>query len=106
MSATTEKPEFSERYFLGRLPNADGMQAWTLLPKSIRNLTNATWPLAPDFTGCAYPIRMTATTAAGFENNMTTGTWTVFYRPANGLNAIGYYVQNDLALPLGSRAEL
>src|SRR5260370_5377949 len=41
-------------HFLGWLPNADGKQAGLTYVDNL-GTSHTTFPLAPDFTGCAYP---------------------------------------------------
>lgn len=81
-------------HLLGWLPNADGMQAGLTFPNPSGS-PMATWPLAPDFTGCSYPDPDHSYSGGRIEYD--NGKMDGFLTDAsNGLNAIGYYVQQDL----------
>src|SRR5271170_898672 len=81
-------------HLLGWLPNADGKQAGLSYPNPSGG-SSPTWPLAPDFTGCAYgdPDHSYTGGRLQVDNGLMDGFQA---DPANGLNAIGYYVQQDL----------
>src|ERR1700733_247552 len=78
----------------GWLPNADGKQAGLEYPNKTGG-HNATWELAPDFTGCAYGDPDHSYSGARLEVNG--GKMNGFLMPeSSGLNAIGYYREHDL----------
>ncbi len=81
-------------HLLGWLPNANGKQAGLEFPNKTGG-TNATFELAPDFTGCAYPDPDHR--YSGGRTEVNGGKMNGFLQPAsNGLNAIGYYREQDL----------
>jgi phospholipase C len=81
-------------HLFGWLPNANGIQAGLTFPNPAGG-TNATWPLAPDYTGCAYPDPDHSYDGGRLEydNGLMDG---FLLDTANGLNSIGYYTQQDL----------
>lgn len=81
-------------HLFGWLPNANGRQASLEFPNKTGG-TNPTWELAPDFTGCAYPDPDHSYSGGRVEVNG--GKMNGFLMPeSNGLNAIGYYREQDL----------
>jgi phospholipase C len=81
-------------HLLGWLPNANGKQAGLTFPNKSGGL-NQTFELAPDFTGCAYPDPDHSYSGGRVE--VDGGKMDGFLMPAsNGLNAIGYYREQDL----------
>jgi len=81
-------------HLFGWLPNADGKQAGLEYPNKTGG-QNATWELAPDFTGCAYGDPDHSYSGARLEVNG--GKMNGFLQPeSSGLNAIGYYREQDL----------
>lgn len=81
-------------HLLGWLPNADGKQSGlTFLDRT--NGSHATFPLAPDFQGCAYndPDHSYAGSRAEYNNGLCDG-W--LRAGKNDRFAIGYYRQADL----------
>jgi phospholipase C len=81
-------------HLFGWLPNADGKQAGLEFPNKTGG-QNATWELAPDFTGCAYGDPDHSYSGARLEVNG--GKMNGFLQPeSSGLNAIGYYREQDL----------
>jgi phospholipase C len=83
-------------HLFGWLPNADGKQAGlSFPPPSATGSAMPTFPLAPDFTGCAYPDPDHS--YAGGRTQVNNGLMNGFLLDtSNGLNAIGYYVPQDL----------
>lgn len=82
-------------HFLGWLPNADGRQSG--LSFTDRNsVAHSTFPLAPDFQGCAYndPDHSYAGARVAYDNGLCDG-W--LRAGKNDLFPIGYYRQNDLS---------
>jgi phospholipase C len=81
-------------HLLGWLPGADGKQAGLQFPDKT-GVLQSTRELAPDFTGCAYPDPDHS--YAGGRTEVNGGKMDGFLQPAdNGLNAIGYYREQDL----------
>jgi phospholipase C len=81
-------------HLFGWLPNANGRQTNLRFPNKTGG-HNQTFELAPDFTGCAYPDPDHSYEGARIEVNG--GKMDGFLKPAsNGLNAIGYYREQDL----------
>jgi len=81
-------------HLFGWLPNADGKQAGLEYPNKTGG-RSATWELAPDFTGCAYGDPDHSYSGARLEVNG--GKMNGFLMPeSSGLNAIGYYREQDL----------
>jgi phospholipase C len=81
-------------HLLGWLPGADGKQAGLQFPDK-SGVLQSTHELAPDFTGCAYPDPDHS--YAGGRTEVDGGKMDGFLQPAdNGLNAIGYYREQDL----------
>jgi phospholipase C len=81
-------------HLLGWLPNADGKQAGLQFPNKTGG-SNPTHELAPDFTGCAYPDPDHSYSGGRVE--VDGGKMDGFLMPSsNGLNAIGYYREQDL----------
>ncbi len=80
-------------HLLGWLPGADGKQAGLTFPDA-HGLSHATFPLAPDFEGCAYadPDHSYAGGRTQFDNGACDG----FLRTSKDLFPIGYYRQLDL----------
>src|SRR5437879_2741228 len=85
-------------HFWGWLPNADGKQAGQTYI-DLNGVTQSTFPLAPDFTGCAYPDPDHSYNGARteYDNGLMDGFLKV---QANSLFPIGYYLESDL--PLGA----
>jgi phospholipase C len=81
-------------HFMGWLPNADGKQAG-LNYVDLNGVLQTTFPLAPDFTGCAYPDPDHSYNGARteYDNGQMDGFLKV---QANSLFPIGYYVESDL----------
>jgi len=81
-------------HLFGWLPNADGIQAGLSFPNPAGG-TSATWPLAPDYTGCSYPDPDHSYNGGRLEynNGLMNG---FLLDTANGINSIGYYTQQDL----------
>jgi phospholipase C len=81
-------------HFMGWLPNADGKQAG-LNYADLNGVLHGTYPLAPDFTGCAYPDPDHSYNGARteYDNGQMDGFLKV---QANSLFPIGYYVESDL----------
>jgi phospholipase C len=104
-SAATEAPDIQQvvlvmmenrsfDHLLGWLPNADGKQAGLQFPNKTGGYSQ-THELAPDYTGCAYPDPDHSYSGARVE--VDKGKMDGFLKPAsNGLNAIGYYREQDL----------
>lgn len=81
-------------HLFGWLPNSDGRQAGLEFPNKTGGMT-ATHELAPDFTGCAYTDPDHSYDGARMEVNG--GKMNGFLMPeSNGLNAVGYYREQDL----------
>jgi phospholipase C len=81
-------------HIFGWLPNANGIQAG-LSYVNQTGQTEATYPSAPDFTGCAYPDPDHS--YDGGRTEYDSGKMDGFLQPSsNGKNAIGYYVEQDL----------
>ena len=81
-------------HLLGWLPGADGKQAGLQFPDK-SGVLQRTHELAPDFTGCAYPDPDHS--YAGGRTQVDGGKMDGFLQRAdNGLNAIGYYREQDL----------
>lgn len=80
-------------HLLGWLPKANGVQAGLSFPNKSGG-TNTTHELAPDFTGCSYPDPDHSYTGGRIEVNG--GKMNGFLMTNNGLNAIGYYREQDL----------
>jgi phospholipase C len=81
-------------HLLGWLPGADGKQAGLKFPDPTGAL-KATYELAPDFTGCAYPDPDHS--YAGGRTEVAGGKMDGFLKDtSNGMNAIGYYQEKDL----------
>lgn len=81
-------------HLLGWLPNADGKQAGLQFPNKTGG-SEPTFELAPDFTGCKYPVPDHS--YAGGRVEIDAGKMDGFLKPASsGLNAIGYYTEKDL----------
>lgn len=81
-------------HLFGWLPNSDGRQAGLEFPSKTGGKT-ATWELAPDFTGCAYPDPDHS--YQGGRTEVNGGKMNGFLMPeSNGLNAVGYYREQDL----------
>lgn len=81
-------------HLFGWLPGADGRQA-DLTYKDTQGKTHSTFPLAPDFTGCAYddPDHSYSGGRLEYDNGRMDG----FLKPAsNSVFAIGYYRELDL----------
>jgi phospholipase C len=82
-------------HLFGWLPNAHGKQAGLEFPNKTGG-TSKTFELAPDFTGCAYPDPDHS--YSGGREEIDNGKMDGFLMPSsNGLNAIGYYKETDLA---------
>ncbi|MFN2516554.1 MAG: alkaline phosphatase family protein [Pyrinomonadaceae bacterium] len=82
-------------HFLGWLPNADGKQAG-LSYKDRTGLGHPTYPLAPDYQGCAHPDPDHSYEGGRVEYNG--GACDGWLRAGNNdTYAIGYYIQNDLS---------
>jgi phospholipase C len=80
-------------HIMGWLPGADGKQAG-LTYVDASGAAHATYPLAPDFQGCAYADPDHSYDGARVEwNNGACDGWL----RANDLYSIGYYRQEDLA---------
>jgi phospholipase C len=81
-------------HLLGWLPGADGRQAGLHFPDQ-NGVLQATFELAPDFTGCAFPDPDHS--YAGGRIQVDGGKMDGFLKDAaNGMNAIGYYQEKDL----------
>jgi phospholipase C len=81
-------------HFMGWLPNADGKQNG-LTYVDLNGVTQATFSLAPDFTGCGYPDPDHSYNGARTEYD--TGQMDGFLKvQANSLFPIGYYLESDL----------
>jgi phospholipase C len=81
-------------HFLGWLPGADGKQAG-LMYTDAAGAAHPTWPLAPDFQGCAYHDPDHSYEGARVEwNNGACDGW--LRAGKNDLYSIGYYRQQDL----------
>lgn len=81
-------------HLFGWLPNAEGRQAGLQFPNKSGGY-DQTYELAPDFTGCSYPDPDHSYSGGRVEVNG--GNMNGFLTPAsNGLNAVGYYVEQDL----------
>ena len=74
-------------HLLGWLPGADGKQAGLEFTET-SGARHATFELAPDFTGCAYPDPDHS--YAGARTEVDGGKMDGFLK-TSGLNAIGYY---------------
>lgn len=88
-------------HFLGWLPGANGQQAGlTYTDKA--GQPHATYPLAPDYQGCAHPDpdHSYAGGRIEYDNGACDG-W--LRAGSNDIYSIGYYVQKDLAF-LGQAA--
>jgi phospholipase C len=81
-------------HFMGWLPNADGKQNGQIYV-DLNGVLQATFPLAPDFTGCAYPDPDHSYNGARteYDNGLMDGFIKV---QANSLFPIGYYLESDL----------
>jgi phospholipase C len=81
-------------HFLGWVPGADGKQAGLqYLDKS--GTPHATYPLAPDFTGCPHPNPDNSYQGGRVDYDI--GKMDGFLRAgSNDVYAIGYYVETDL----------
>jgi phospholipase C len=81
-------------HLLGWLPGADGKQAG-LTYTDAAGTPHATFPLAPDFQGCAHPDPDHSYDGARVEwNNGACDGW--LRAGANDLYSVGYYVRSDL----------
>jgi phospholipase C len=81
-------------HFLGWLPGADGKQAG-LTYTDAAGTAHQTWPLAPDFQGCAYHDPDHSYEGARVEwNNGACDGW--LRAGKNDLYSIGYYRRQDL----------
>lgn len=80
-------------HLLGWLPNADGKQAGLEFPNKAGGV-DATFELAPDFTGCKYPVPDHS--YGGARTEVDGGKMDGWLKSASGLNAIGYYKEVDL----------
>ena len=80
-------------HFLGWLPGADGRQAGLTFTDAI-GAAHSTFPLAPDFQGCAYTNPDNSFAGGRLEYNE--GACDGWLR-ANGLLSIGYYRSEDLS---------
>ncbi|PWU09806.1 MAG: phospholipase [Terriglobia bacterium] len=81
-------------HFLGWFPNADGKQAGLMYP-DLNNQLHATFPLAPDYTGCAYPDPDHSYDGARTEYD--SGNMDGFLKiQAGSLFPIGYYTESDI----------
>jgi phospholipase C len=80
-------------HLLGWLPNANGKQAGLSFPNKSGG-TNTTHELAPDFTGCSYPDPDHSYSGGRIE--IDGGKMDGFLMTTSGLNAIGYYREQDL----------
>jgi phospholipase C len=81
-------------HLFGWLPNANGRQAGLSYLDNDGN-SHATFPLAPDFTGCAYDDPDHSYSGARLEYDG--GKMDGFLKPAsNSVYAIGYYREQDL----------
>lgn len=88
-------------HFLGWLPGADGKQAGLSYPGR-DGLGHATFPLAPDYQGCAHPDPDHSYEGGRIEyDNGACDGWLL--AGSNDQYTIGYYTQNDLAF-LGNAA--
>ena len=82
-------------HFLGWMPKADGRQAG-LAYTDAAGATHSTYPLAPDFQGCAHPDPDHSYNGGRVQYN--NGACDGFLRSGrNDVYAIGYYRQRDLA---------
>jgi phospholipase C len=82
-------------HFLGWMPKADGRQAG-LTYTDAAGATHSTYPLAPDFQGCAHPDPDHSYNGGRVQYN--NGACDGFLRSGrNDVYAIGYYRQRDLA---------
>lgn len=82
-------------HFLGWVPNSDGVQAGLSYPDRDGTM-KATYPLAPDFQGCAYnDPDHTYTGARQQYNGGACDGW--LRSGANDIFAIGYYLPADLS---------
>jgi phospholipase C len=82
-------------HFLGWMPRADGRQAG-LTYTDAAGTTHSTYPLAPDFQGCAHPDPDHSYNGGRVQYN--NGACDGFLRSGrNDVYAIGYYRQRDLA---------
>src|ERR1700687_280277 len=81
-------------HFMGWLPNADGKQNGQTYV-DLNGVLQATFPLAPDFTGCAYPDPDHSYNGARteYDNGQMDGFLKV---QANSPFPIGYYRESDL----------
>ncbi len=88
-------------HFLGWLPGANGQQAGLTYTDSAGQ-PHATYPLAPDYQGCAHPDpdHSYAGGRIEYDNGACDG-W--LRAGSNDIYSIGYYVQKDLAF-LGQAA--
>jgi len=80
-------------HLLGWLPNANGKQAGLSFPNKSGG-TSPTYELAPDFTGCSYPDPDHSYSGGRVE--IDGGKMDGFLMTTSGLNAIGYYREEDL----------
>ncbi len=88
-------------HFLGWLPGANGRQAG-LSYTDAAGVSHPTYPLAPDYQGCAHPDP--DHTYAGARIEYDNGACDGWLRAGqNDVYAIGYYTQSDLAF-LGNAA--
>jgi phospholipase C len=90
-------------HFLGWLPGADGRQAGLSYADN-SGTSHSTWPLAPDYQGCAHPDPDHS--YAGGRVEYASGACDGWLRAgSNDVFSIGYYTQRDLAF-LGQQAPL
>jgi phospholipase C len=81
-------------HFLGWLPGADGRQA-RLHYVDTHGVSHATYPLAPDYTGCGHPNPDHSYQGARIDYDH--GKMDGFLKnPANDIFAIGYYTKKDI----------
>jgi phospholipase C len=82
-------------HMLGWLPGADGKQAGLTYEDS-NGQSHATWPLAPDYTGCNYqdPLHLWQAVATQYDNGKCDG-W-LKTQPVGDQYPIGYYTATDL----------
>ena len=82
-------------HFLGWMPGADGRQAGLSYVDN-SGIAHSTYPLAPDYQGCAHPDPDHSYEGGRIEyNNGACDGW--LRAGANDEYAIGYYGANDLA---------
>src|SRR5713226_8265425 len=80
-------------HLLGWLPGADGKQAGLSFTDA-HGVSHATFPLAPDFEGCAYADPDHS--YAGGRTQLDNGACDGFLRTSKDLFPIGYYRRSDL----------